>query len=328
MPAAPSTPPAPPAPAQSPDARVAAIRRFSRFYTRWAGALDEGYLDSPFSLAEVRVLYELAHRDAPTSTELRRELQLDAGYLSRLLSSLERRRLVRRVKSSADARRTHLQLTPKGAAEFERVSARTSRDVARLIHPLGDAEQRRLVEAMRTIETLLDTGARAEGDDRRPPYILRPPDIGDYGWIVERHGVLYAREFGWDERFEALVAGIIAEFVNHFDPSRERCWIAERDGERVGSVFLCRHPEREAVARLRLLLVEPSARGLGIGRRLVEECVRFARSRGYRTITLWTNSVLTSARRIYEQTGFTLVSEQPHRMFGPELVGQTWELAL
>jgi len=309
------------------EARVAAVRRFNRFYTRLIGALDEGHLHSPFSLAEVRIMYELAHRDAPTPTELSRELRLDAGYLSRILRGFEQRGFVERVPSPTDGRQFHVRLTRTGRSSFAGLNARAADDVARLLTPLSDAGQRRLVDAMRTLEEVL--GAR----DARPasgavPYLLRPHRPGDMGWVVHRHGVLYAEEYGWDERFEALVAEIVAHFIARFDAARERCWIAERDGENVGSVFLVRHPERDGVARLRLLLVEPSARGLGIGHRLVDECVRFGRQARYHTITLWTNSVLAAARRIYEQAGFALVREEPHRSFGHDLVGQTWELSL
>ena len=302
---------------------VAAVRRFNRFYTRRIGVLDEGHLHSPFSLAEVRVLYELAHRDDPTAAELAQELGLDAGYLSRILRRLEERGLIGRTPSVADARQSHLRLTDAGRETFAALNARSSDEIAAMLAALSPAEQRRLVEAMHTIERLLR--ARAEA---RVPYLLRPHQPGDIGWVTHRHGVLYAQEYGWDEHFEALVAEIAARFIQHFDPRRDRCWIAERDGEIVGSVFLVRHPDVEGVAKLRLLLVEPSARGLGIGTRLVDECVRFARRSGYRTITLWTQSVLHAARRIYEQAGFRLVRQEPHRSFGHDLVGETWELEL
>lgn len=303
--------------------RVEAVRRFNRFYTPRIGLLDEGYLDSPFSLTQVRLLYELAHRTEPTAAELARELGLDPGYLSRLLRGFERCGLVAKRASASDARRRLLSLTERGRAVFAPLEAASREQVAALLGTLADAEQRRLVEAMGTIEALL--GARPEP---RVPYLLRAPRPGDLGWVVQRHGALYAEEYGFDETFEALVAGIVAAFVRELDPKRERCWIAEREGENVGSVFLVKHPEREGVAKLRLLLVEPSARGLGIGRRLVDECVRFARQAGYRTVTLWTQSVLVSARRIYEAAGFRLVAEAPHHSFGQDLVEQTWELAL
>lgn len=303
------------------DRRVAAMRGFNRFYTRQIGLLHEGYLESPFSLTEVRVLYELAHRDAPTAAELGRDLGLDAGYLSRILRGFERRRLLRRTASSADGRRSHLTLTKQGRAAFAPLQARSHADIGALLARLPGAEQARVVEAMRTIQGALDARPAAA-----VPYLLRPHGPGDMGWVVHRHGALYAQEHGWDERFEALVARVVARFIERYDPRRERCWIAERDGEIVGSVFLVARGRR--VAQLRLLLVEPSARGLGIGARLVDECIRFARRAGYRKITLWTNSVLVAARRIYEQAGFRLTARERHRSFGASLVGETWELRL
>jgi DNA-binding MarR family transcriptional regulator/GNAT superfamily N-acetyltransferase len=316
--------PATPTPHTAADAHVAAVRHFNRFYTRRIGALDEGHLRSPYSLAEVRVLYELAHGDGPSAAELGRELGLDAGYLSRLLRGLEQRGLVERRPSETDGRQSVVRLTGDGGEAFAALDARAGDDVARLLDALGPGERRRLVEAMRTIEALL-------GERRAPkvPYLLRHHQPGDLGWVVHRHGVLYAQEYGWDERFEGLVAEVVAHFVRHHDARRERCWIAEREGEVVGSVFLVRHPDApESVAKLRLLLVEPSARGLGIGKRLVHECLRFARHAGYRTVTLWTNSVLVAARAIYEDAGFRLVHEEEHAGFGPRLVGQTWEREL
>jgi DNA-binding MarR family transcriptional regulator/GNAT superfamily N-acetyltransferase len=303
------------------DRRVAAVRRFNRFYTRQIGLLREGYLASPFSLTEVRVLYELAHREQTTASELGRELGLDPGYLSRILRGFETRGLIAKAPSPSDGRQQLLRLTSRGWEAFAPLQARSREDIGAVLSRLSPTEQDRLVAAMGTIEGLL--GERSEP---KVPYLLRPPRPGDLGWVVHRHGLLYAQEYGWDERFEALVAGIVAQFVERHDPARERCWIAERDGEVVGSVFLVR--QSETVAKLRLLLVEPSARGLGIGARLVDECVRFARSVGYRTITLWTNDVLHAARRIYERAGFRLVGEEPHHSFGRDLVGQTWELAL
>jgi DNA-binding MarR family transcriptional regulator/GNAT superfamily N-acetyltransferase len=301
--------------------RVDAVRRFSRFYTREIGMLHEGFLGSPFSLAEGRVLYELAHHERTTATELRAELGLDAGYLSRILSGFERRGLLDKRDSETDGRQSILSLTGDGQAAFAAINARSHAEIAAMLDRLPPSDQTRLVEAMRAIEELI--GARPP---RKVPYILRPHQAGDMGWVVHRHGVLYAQEYGWDERFEALVAKIAAEFVERFDAKRERCWMAEMDGEIVGSVFLVR--ESEEIAKLRLLLVEPKARGLGIGGRLTAECVRFARQAGYRRITLWTNSVLVAARRIYEKAGFRLIREQPHRSFGHELVGETWELDL
>ena len=302
--------------------RIEALRRFNRFYTRQIGVLQEGLLDSPFTLAQARVLYELAHRERPTAAALARDLGVDAGYLSRLVAGLRRRALVTGAASAADGRLNLLALTSKGRRAFAGLDGRSREQIGGLLGPLHPDDQGRLLTAMRTIESVLAPAPAPE----RAPYLLRPHRPGDLGWVVHRHGVLYAQEYGWDERFEALVARIVAEFVERYDPKRERCWIAERDGENVGSVFLVRRTP--TTAKLRLLLVEPSARGLGIGSRLVAECIRFARQAGYRKITLWTNSVLHAARRIYEQAGFRLVREQPHRTFGENLIGQTWELVL
>jgi DNA-binding MarR family transcriptional regulator/GNAT superfamily N-acetyltransferase len=307
----------------TPAARIAAVRRFNRFYTRQIGVLDESVLHTPFSLAEGRVLYELAHRDSPNAAELARDLQVDAGYLSRLLRGLERRGLIERAPSPTDGRRSLLRLTAEGRTTFDDLDARARDEVAALLAPLADAQQRRLLEALRTIETLLGNAPL-----RGAPYILRPHRPGDMGWIVHRQAVLYAQEYGWNEEYESLIARIVADFIDKFDAKREYCWIAERDGDVVGSVFVVRHPEREGVAKLRLLYVEPSARGMGIGRHLVSEVTRFARRVGYHTITLWTNSVLVSARRLYEAEAYRLVEEKPHHSFGKDLVGQTWELAL
>jgi len=303
------------------DPRVDAVRRFNRLYTRRIGALRAGLLDSPFSLAEARLLYELAHRDRPAAAELARDLGLDAGYLSRLLRGLERRRLISRERSKSDARQSLLSLTAAGRRTFATLDTRSSAEVRAMLAKLSDVGQRRLVEAMRDVERLL--GAAPEP---KLPYLLRPHRPGDMGWVVHRHAALYAQEYGWDERFEALVAKIVAKFIDNFDPQRERCWIAERDGEIVGSVFLV--TKSPTVAQLRMLYVEPGARGLGIGKRLVDECERFAREKGYRKIVLWTNSILHAARHIYEAAGYRLVAEEPHHSFGHRLVGQTWELKL
>ncbi|HET6688959.1 MAG TPA: GNAT family N-acetyltransferase [Rubrobacter sp.] len=303
------------------DRRVGVVRRFNRFWTRQIGVLGEGYLESPFSLTEVRVLYELAHCEETTASELCDELGLDAGYLSRLLRGFEKHGLIHKRPSEADGRRRLLRLTARGREAFAPLDARSRNDIGAMLGGMSIAGQERLVGAMRTIEGLLSVPPEPV-----VPYLLRSHWPGDMGWVVHRHGVLYASEYGWDERFEALVAEIVAKFIRQYDPSLERCWIAERDGEIVGCVFLVR--ESEEIAKLRLLLVEPKARGLGIGSRLVEECIRFARRAGYRKITLWTNDVLHSARRIYEAMGFRLVHEQPHHSFGRDLVGQTWELIL
>lgn len=302
---------------------VEAVRQFNRFYTRQIGLLREGLLASPFSLTEARVLYEIAHHEETTASHLAEELGLDPGYLSRILRGFHRRGLLDRRPSASDRRQILVSLTPEGQEAFAQLNAASRNEIQALLAPLSDPDRDRLVHAMQTISELL--GARPE---HRVPYILRPPESGDMGWVVHRHGVLYSTEYGWDEDFEALVAEIVAHFVRHYDPKRERCWIAEREGQNVGSVFLVQHPEREDVAKLRLLLVEPAARGLGIGKRLVQECTRFARQAGYRAITLWTNSVLHAARAIYEQEGYRLLAEEPHHCFGRDLVGQTWELEL
>jgi DNA-binding MarR family transcriptional regulator/N-acetylglutamate synthase-like GNAT family acetyltransferase len=300
---------------------IEAVRRFSRFYTRRIGVLEEGLLGSEFSLTEGRILFELAHHETSTASELAKELGLNAGYLSRTLKKLEDRRLVDRTTSSTDARQNLLQLTEKGAQRFAELNARSRSDVAMMLARLSVAEEKRLVGALQEVEALL-----GDAPPRRVPYILRPHQPGDMGWVIQRHGELYAREYGWDETMEAFVAEIAAKFIKEFDPKKERAWIAEKDGENVGCVFLVR--ESDEVAKLRMLLVDPKARGLGIGKRLVEECIKFARMKGYKKITLWTNDILTTARHIYEQTGFKLVSEERHHSFGHHLVGQNWDLEL
>jgi DNA-binding MarR family transcriptional regulator/GNAT superfamily N-acetyltransferase len=308
------------------EARVDAVRRFNRFFTRRIGVLLEGLLHSPYSLAEARILFEVAHRDrAPTASDLSRELGLDPGYLSRILARLEQQGLIDKLRSETDARRRLLSLTSEGKEAFSLLDARSREEVAEMLGDLSEGDQRRLLEAMRTIEDVVDEGF-VRGFKFSEPFLLRQHEPGDMGWVVHRHGVLYARDYGWDERFEALVARIVADFVDGYDPAKERCWIAEMGGEIVGCVFVV--SASEAVAKLRLLLVEPEARGLGLGSRLVEECVRFARSRGYEKLTLWTNSVLGAARRVYEEHGFELVEEEEHHSFGKDLVGQNWELAL
>jgi DNA-binding MarR family transcriptional regulator/N-acetylglutamate synthase-like GNAT family acetyltransferase len=303
------------------DHKIDAVRRFNRFYTRQIGVLRESWPDSPFSLTEVRVLYELAHHDDLTAVTLRNELGLDRGYLSRMLQSFEQRGLIKKTRSAKDARQSHLALTAKGRKIFEPLNTRSQDEVGAMLNKLSAMDQKALIEAMQTIERLL--GHKPEP---RVPYILRSHHPGDMGWIVHRHGVLYSQEYGWDENFEALVAQITSDFIKNFDTKRERCWIAEREGEIVGSVFLV--SKSKTVAQLRLLLVEPKARGLGIGKRLVDECIRFARQQGYRKIVLWTNDVLKAARHIYQAAGFRLVREEAHHSFGHDLVGQNWELTL
>jgi len=299
--------------------RAEQVRRFNRFYTRRIGVLHEHLLDSAFSLTEVRILYELAHRSDLTGTTLCRELGLDAGYLSRVIAGFEKKGLVAKTRTENDARVMRLELTRKGRKVFDPLDAASRREVVAMLDTLPTPEQDRLVDAMTQVQALL-------GEARGKDYVLRDPRPGDMGWIVHRHGVLYAQEYGWDMTFEALVAEIVAKFVREFDPRSDHCWIAEKDGRIVGSVFVVRHDER--TAKLRLLYVEPGTRGLGIGHRLVDECVGFARRSGYAKLVLWTNSVLTAARRIYEQAGFTLVEEEAHHSFGKDLVAQTWALDL
>jgi len=307
------------------DQRLQAVRSFNRFYTRQIGLLNEQLYRSPFSLTEVRVLYELAHREKPTATELSRHLGLDAGYLSRILSGFEKHALVEKIPSTADGRQSLLMLTAHGREVFAPLDQRSNIEVAGMLSELSAVDQNRLIEAMHTIETLL--GARPEhASADKALYLLRPHQPGDMGWVVHRHGVLYAQEYGYNEQFEALVAEIVADFIQHYDAKRERCWIAEKGGEIVGSVFLVK--KSKTVAKLRLLLVEPTARGLGLGKRLVDECVRFARQVGYKKITLWTQSNLYAARHIYEGAGFNVVTKKPHQSFGHDLVAETWELKL
>ncbi len=303
------------------DRRVAKLRRFNRFYTQRIGVLEEGLLRSPFSLAEARVLYEIAFAERQTAAQLGKQLGVDRGYLSRILRGFEQRGLIRRTPSATDRRLSLLSLTGPGRASFAELDARSQAEIGVLLRTLPEDEQARLVAAASTIERVL--GGRAEGG---AGYLLRRHRAGDMGWITSRHGALYAQEYGWDMRFEALVAEIAAKFLNKFDPQRECCWIAERDEENVGSVMLV--GETQSIAKLRLLLVEPDARGLGIGARLVQECLRFAREARYERVTLWTNSVLVAARRLYENAGFQMIEAQRHHSFGHDLVGETWELAL
>jgi len=304
----------------APDSRIAAVRRFNRFYTRTIGALQEGLLHSSFSLTEARVLYELNQRAAATATELCRDLDLDAGYLSRILQRLERDGLLARSLSTADRRQSLLSLTEAGRAAFAPLEERSRNEVGRLLAPLSETSQETLMKAMATIESLLASGTPLR------PWLLRQHRPGDIGWVIARHGAIYAEEYGFDSRFEALVAHVAGDFLASHDPTSERCWIAECDGANVGSVFLVRKSAAEA--KLRLLIVEPSARGAGIGRRLVAECIAFARSTGYRSMTLWTNDVLVAARNIYQRAGFRLVASHPHSDFGPSMVGEDWELRL
>ncbi len=300
---------------------IETIRRFNRFYTKQIGVLQEGLLHSPFSLTEARVLYELAHHEQVTATELCSELALDPGYLSRIVRKFKKQGLLESRPSLTDKRQTLLSLKEAGQREFAMINNRSREEIGEMLGAVAPAEQTHLVEAMQTIEEIL--GAQPE---RRVPYLLRPNQPGDMGWVVHRHGILYANAYGWDETFEALVAEIVAHFIRNFDAKKEACWMAEMNGQIVGSVFVVK--QSDEVAKLRMLLVEPQARGLGIGARLVEECIRFARLRGYTTLRLWTNSILVGARRIYERAGFVLVESEPHHSFGHDLVGETWELIL
>jgi DNA-binding MarR family transcriptional regulator/N-acetylglutamate synthase-like GNAT family acetyltransferase len=296
--------------------RVAAVRAFNRFYTNRIGVLGGGLLRTPHSLSEARVLYELGQRDVTEVADLRRDLNMDAGFLSRLLGKLQRSGLIARERSQTDGRRQRIRLTADGRAAFAQLDRRSAAETGAVLDQLDEEDQRRLVAAMDLVRGVLD------GDERAGALVLRHAHAGDFGWIVHRHGVLYAREYGWDETFEALVARIVADFVDHRDPRREAAWIAEIDGEPVGCVLCVRR--EEDVAQLRLLLVEPRARGRGVGGRLIEECLRFATRAGYRRITLWTNDVLHDARRLYERAGFELVESAPHHSFGHDLVEQTW----
>ncbi|GHO46243.1 bifunctional helix-turn-helix transcriptional regulator/GNAT family N-acetyltransferase [Ktedonospora formicarum] len=303
------------------DDRIRAVRHFNRLFTRRIGVLREGLLNSSYSLTEARIIFELGQRRDLTAADLGRELGLDAGYMSRILARLEQQELIERVRSEADGRQRILYLTSQGEAAFTLLDQRSREEVSELLNSLGEDEQLRLLKAMETVESILDRGLKyAE------PFILRAPEPGDMGWVTYRHGVLYKQEYGWDESFEALVAEIVAGFINNYQPEYERCWIAEMNGEIVGSVFVVK--SSETVAKLRLLLVEPRTRGLGLGSRLVEECIRFARRRGYQKLMLWTNDVLVDARHIYARAGFKLVEQEPHHSFGYDLIGETWELIL
>ena len=298
---------------------IAAIRRFSRFYNKQLGLLDEVLLQSDFSLTEARVLYELADRPAQTATDLSRDLGIDPGYLSRLLKGFEQRGLLTRSVSPTDARQAVLALTEAGRKAFAPLDQASRRQILAMTSHLPPAEASQLVDAMRTVERLLAQRPAA-------PVTLRRHQLGDIGWIVHRQALLYAREYGWDQSYEILAAEILASLVKTFDPDREQSWIAEQDGAVVGSVFVVR--ASDTVAKLRLLYVEPAARGQRLGRRLVDECIAFARAKGYQKLTLWTNDVLLPARHIYQQAGFTCTGREPHHSFGHDLIGETWDLPL
>ncbi len=301
--------------------QIAAVRGFSRFYTRKLGIIEPNILASAWTLQEARIIYEIAARPGCTATDLVRALGLDAGFLSRTLQTLQRRQIVARKPSKADRRASDIALTVKGRAAFAELDRRSNDQVAALLGKLDDGARAALVKAMTVIEDALERPASTNRG-----FLLRSHRPGDIGWVVSRHGVIYAREYGWDLTFEALVAEITAQFIKSFDPLHEHCWIAEMDGAPVGSVFLVK--EADDVAKLRLLLVEKDGRGLGIGRALTEQCVRFAREAGYKTITLWTQSILVAARAVYQRVGFRRVATEPHHSFGVDLLGETWELKL
>jgi DNA-binding MarR family transcriptional regulator/GNAT superfamily N-acetyltransferase len=307
--------------AQPSDGEIAAVRAFSRFYTRKLGVLDQHLLKSPFSLSEARVLYELAHRDDLSAKDIGADLGLDPGYLSRIMQKFEESGLISRKPLASDRRQHRLSLTAKGRQAFARLDRSSHDEVAALLGRLGDAGRATLVNAMTIIERTLEPEINA-----RPAFLLRSHRPGDIGWVISRHGAIYAQEYGWDIGFEALVAEIAAQFIKSYDPSCEHCWIAEVGGEPMGSIFLVKGSDE--VAKLRLLLVEKKARGLGIGRALTEQCIRFAREAGYKSITLWTQSTLLAARDIYQRAGFRKTAEEKHHSFGVDLIGETWELKL
>jgi len=303
------------------DGQIAAVRAFNRFYTRKLGVLDQHLHHSVFSLSEARVLYELAHREDLAAKEIGIELGLDAGYLSRIIQNFDEKGLITRKPLPSDRRQYQLGLTAKGRQAFARLNQASHEEVAAMLAPLSDIDGRRLTEAMGTIETLLEPPPR-----ERAPFLLRSHRVGDMGWVISRQAIAYAEEYGWDISYEALVAEICAQFIKNYDASREHCWIAESGGKPLGSVFLVKASDE--LAKLRLLLVEKEARGLGIGRALVEQCLRAAREKGYRTMTLWTQSILVAARGIYKSVGFHRVAEDKHHSFGVDLIGETWEMEL
>jgi DNA-binding MarR family transcriptional regulator/GNAT superfamily N-acetyltransferase len=303
------------------DSHISAVRAFNRFYTRKLGVLDQHLMQSPFSLSEARVLYELAHREELAAKQIGTELGLDAGYLSRIVQKFDEDGLIARKPRASDRRQFQLSLTGKGRQAFAKLDRSSHDEVGALLAALAPGDRARLTGAMATIERLLGEQATP-----MPRATLREPRPGDMGFVVQSHGALYASEYGFDASFEALVADIAAKFLTSFDASRERCWIADIDGVPVGSVLLVRH--NDEIAKLRLLLVDPAGRGQGLGKRLVDECISFAKARGYRRITLWTQSILVAARKIYQDSGFRLVKSEPHRSFGKNLIGETWEREL
>ena len=309
---------------------VDAVRAFNRFYTRRIGVLQEGLSQTRFTLTEARLLWEFAHRPSANAADLSRELELDAGYLSRLLARFKQEGLIRGTRSEDDARRLDLRITAAGRRAFEPLNSRSQADIRAMLAPLSVSQQQQLMHSMHCVRHLL-TGATPQ---EKAAVRLRPPVSGDMGWVISRHGALYASEYGWDLQFEALVARIAADFIAQFDAEREACWIAEREGTNVGSVFLVQardertHEPIAGCAQLRMLLVEPTARGSGLGVQLVAECERFARARGYHRITLWTNSLLLAARNIYQRAGYRLTHTEAHHTFGHDLIGETWDLEL
>jgi DNA-binding MarR family transcriptional regulator/N-acetylglutamate synthase-like GNAT family acetyltransferase len=307
--------------ARAAEPHISAVREFNRFYTQKIGVLRAGLLDTDYTLTEVRVLYEIAHRQRPLASDLVRDLALDAGYLSRILAKFARRGWLKRERSGEDARKAHLHLTAKGRATFQALHIRSRDEIGALLAPLPPEQQVKLQGHLQNVQSLLGAQPVRNGDLQ-----LREHRAGDMGWIVQQHGELYAQEYGWNTDFEALVAEICGKFLREFASTGERCWIAERNGIRVGCIMLVRHSR--TIAKLRLLLVDPSQRGMGVGNRLVEECLAFARAAGYRKVTLWTQSILSAARKLYEGHGFRKVAAQPHESFGAKLIAETWELTL
>lgn len=310
-------------PASELELAVSAFRGFNRFYTRLIGLLDEELVKSGFSLTEARVLFELSAYPDRGASDIASELHLDPGYLSRILRKLEDAGLLDRTSSSEDARQIVLRLTRKGKSAFADLNRRSSAQASEMLERLTPINHAALIRSMSEIENIL-----AEPQKKGALFVLRPHRPGDMGWVVQRQSILYVEEYGWNGEYEALASRIVADFIDHFDSARERCWIAERHSEPLGSIFLVRHPEHEGVAKLRLLHVERAARGMGLGKALVNECLQFARSAGYGKVTLWTQSILHAAHKIYQEAGFKLVLEEPHHSFGKDLIGQTWELEL
>ena len=301
--------------------RIEAVRRFNRFYTRQIGLLQEQLLQSQFTLSQARVIYELGQYDQITATEIGQTLGMDAGYLSRIVRDLSQRGIVSKERSQTDGRQRLLTLSKTGQEAYKELSQRSQLDVGAMLDSLPEEGQRRLIDAMNEIERIVVKPAT-----NSPPYLLRPHQPGDIGWLIGQHGSYYSTTYGWDETFEGLAAEIAGTFLQNFDPKRERCWVAERDGKRVGAVILLK--KTEDTAQLRMLIVKPEARGFGIGKRLVQECTRFARQAGYNKIMLWTDKGLDAARAIYEKEGYQLIKEEPHTSFGHDLIGQIWELEL